>query len=93
MSDSKGDSAAFSECHLVVDSLAEGFARLILHGDAQAYFDCPARLLPEGVREGDHLRATFRRDDEARAREQAEVKSLLRELTQGSDPDQKDFYL
>ncbi|MCS7079787.1 MAG: DUF3006 domain-containing protein [Chloracidobacterium sp.] len=79
--------------HLVVDSLTEGFARLIFHGDAQVYFDCPRRLLPAGIREGDHLQMTFTRDDEARVREQAEVKSLLRELTQGNDPDQKDFYL
>ncbi|OYT71362.1 MAG: hypothetical protein CFK52_08350 [Chloracidobacterium sp. CP2_5A] len=87
------DRVASSECRLVVDSLTEGFARLIFHDDAQVYFDCPARLLPEGIREGDHLRLTFLRDDEARIREQAEVKSLLRELTQGGDPDQKDFYL
>lgn len=87
------DTSAAGPHHLVVDSLTEGFARLILHGDARTYFDFPARLLPEGVREGDHLRLTLIRDDEARVREQTEVKSLLRELTQGNDPDQKDFYL
>ncbi len=79
--------------HLVVDSLTEGFARLILHGDAQVYFDFPQRLLPAGIREGDHVRLTLTRDDEARVREQAAVKHLLRELTQGNDPTQTDFYL
>ncbi|MFQ3580549.1 MAG: DUF3006 domain-containing protein [Chloracidobacterium sp.] len=87
------DTATSSEHHLVVDSLTEGLARLVLYGNDHIYFDCPVALLPAGLREGDHLRLTLTRDDVARLQEQAEVKNLLRELTQGSDPDQKDFYL
>jgi hypothetical protein len=87
------DPATSSTCHLVVDSLTEGLARLVLHDNDRVYFDCPVSLLPAGLREGDHLRVTFTLDEDARLRAQAEVKALLRELTQGQDPDQKDFYL
>jgi|AFSR01.1.fsa_nt_gi hypothetical protein len=87
------DPAASSACHLVVDSLTEGFARLVLYDNDRVYFDCPRSLLPARLREGDHLRVTFTLDDDARLRAQAEVRALLRELTQGQDPDQKDFYL
>lgn len=77
----------------VVDSVTDGLALFVFHDDDQISFHFPVSLLPEGVREGDHLRLAFSIDAAARAEERARAEELLKELTQGQDPNQTDFQL
>ncbi len=67
-----------------VDRISDGFATLLWEGEGGGDVTLPVALLPEGVREGDLLRAAFEID---RARGEAmrgEIRNLLDEL--GDDP-------
>lgn len=81
------------ELHLVVDSITEGQALLVLYENDTVTFQLPCSVLPAEISEGDHLRVTMTRDLEARQKEAQRAQDLLKELTAGQDPGQTDFQL
>jgi hypothetical protein len=67
-----------------VDRISDGIATLLLEGEGDGCVTLPIGALPDGVREGDVLRATFGID---RARADAmrdEIRNLMDGL--GDDP-------
>ncbi|MBD0325702.1 MAG: DUF3006 domain-containing protein [Pyrinomonadaceae bacterium] len=79
----------------VVDRIEDGGQAVLLIGDAeQAQIDFPVSLLPEGVRDGDHLKINITVDKGARASAEDRIKKLQEQLTQKSGADEKkDFKL
>lgn len=53
---------------------------LVLYDDDRVKLNFPLRYLPEGVREGDHLEVSFRKDDKSRGAEENRIDDLLAEL-------------
>lgn len=64
----------------VVDRIEGDLAVLVLYDDDSVKFNVPILVLPEGLKEGDHLRIRFDRDDEGREQEQDRISDLLNEL-------------
>ena len=67
-----------------VDRVAGGFATLLWEGEGCGDVTLPLDLLPEGVREGDVLRATFEVDRARGDAMRGEIERLLDGL--GDDP-------
>ena len=67
-----------------VDRISDGFATLLWEGEGGGDVTLPVSLLPESVREGDLLRASFEVDRVCRDAMRGEVQNLLDEL--GDDP-------
>ena len=53
---------------------------LVLYDDDRVKLNIPISYLPEGVRDGDHLQASFRKDDSSRVSEKKRIDDLLTEL-------------
>lgn len=77
----------------VVDAIEGTLARLVRHDDDATAFDIPLALLPPDTKEGSYLTVSISLDEQARLREAAKAKELLKELTAGSDPAQTEFQL
>jgi hypothetical protein len=82
-----------SATHFVIDAISDGVAFLVARNDDALSFYMPCAALPPGAREGDHLRVTIAFDLESRAKNAERVKSLLKDLTADSDPNQTEFQL
>ena len=65
---------------VVVDRIEGDLAVLVLYDDDRVKFNLPLRYLPEGVREGDHLRISFGEDEASRVSEEKRIDDLLSEL-------------
>jgi DUF3006 family protein len=65
---------------VVIDRIEGDLAVLVLYDDDRVKFNLPLHYLPEGVREGDHLRMGFAQDGESRELEQTTVEDLLTNL-------------
>lgn len=76
--------SAESEALFIVDRIEGDFA-VLFTADGEHGFDLPVSLLPEGVREGWHLRALWRRDEEAEAQKLAELEARRRRLSADDD--------
>ena len=76
--------AANSEALFIVDRIEGDFAVLFTE-DGEHGFDLPVSLLPEGVSDGWHLRATFTRDVEAEQKKIAELTERRRRLAADDD--------
>jgi hypothetical protein len=66
-----------------VDAIEGGLARLEL-ADGES-FTLPARLLPQGTKEGDRLAVTVARDEAGTERARARIASRRTALTRGDD--------
>jgi len=77
----------------VVDRIEGDRAVQFLYDDDRVQFAFPVKYLTSGLREGDHLHVTFELDPESREQEKERAERLLRNLTRGSDPSQKQFTL
>ena len=75
-----------------VDRIEEDVA-VILFSDGGGQFDAPVRYLPPGTKAGDHLVISFQLDPESRAATLRNISELTRQLTEDSDPQQKEFKL
>ena len=92
----KGNKDAPSETiHAVIDRIEDNEMAVILLGpDEREQIDLPARFLPAGARDGDHLQITITLDAAARASAEEEVKRLQDELEKRSGTKgQKNFKL
>ncbi|HEX8140525.1 MAG TPA: DUF3006 domain-containing protein [Pyrinomonadaceae bacterium] len=81
--------------HAVVDRIEDNEMAVILLGpEEREQIDLPRRFLPEGVRDGDHLRITITLDTESRASAEEDVRRLQDELEKRSGTKgQKNFKL
>jgi Protein of unknown function (DUF3006) len=79
----------------VVDRIEDGGQAVLLVGaDEQTQIDFPVSLLPEGVRDGDHLKITITMDTGSRSSAEERVKKLQEQLTKaGGAEEKKDFKL
>lgn len=76
-----------AEAIAVIDRIEEGIA--ILEFEDRTLMELPARLLPEGAREGIAVRVSFTLDPEATdrfRRETEELQRRLREQSQAKQP-------
>ena len=69
-----------SPARVIIDRIEGDLAVLVLYEDDLVRFNFPLRLLPEGAREGDHLRMTFAEDNASRESEKKRIGVLLKEL-------------
>jgi len=69
-----------SPARVIIDRIEGDLAVLVLYEDDRVRFNFPLRLLPEGAREGDHLRMTFAEDNASRESEKKRIGNLLDEL-------------
>lgn len=69
-----------SPARVIIDRIEGDLAVLVLYEDDRVKFNMPFRLLPEGVREGDHLMMTFAEDNASRESEKKRIGNLLDEL-------------
>ena len=65
---------------VVVDRFEGDLAVLVLYDDDRVKFNLPRRYLPEGVKEGHHLKMSFGEDEASRRSEQKRVDDLLKQL-------------
>jgi hypothetical protein len=79
----------------VVDRIEDGGVAVLLVGDdEQTRIDVPVSLLPDGVRDGDHLKISITTDKRSRASAEERVRKLQEQLSQTGGADaQKDFKL
>ncbi|HYP28810.1 MAG TPA: DUF3006 domain-containing protein [Blastocatellia bacterium] len=68
-----------------IDRVEDGIAVVVLSDDDEVKFSLPAKYLPEGARDGDHLRLIFKVDERGREETKARVSDLLKELKGGRD--------
>jgi hypothetical protein len=75
---------------VVIDRIEDGIATIVLYEDDRVHFKLPAGYLPEGTKDGDHFRLTFKRERESRDAEKKKADDLLKELLgQNADSDKK----
>ncbi|HJZ67233.1 MAG TPA: DUF3006 domain-containing protein [Blastocatellia bacterium] len=65
---------------VVIDRIEGDLAVVALYDDDQVKFNLPVRYLPDGAREGDHLRMSFEQDEISRETDKKRIDDLLREL-------------
>ena len=72
-----------------IDRIEDDVATLALYDDDKVHFNLPARLLPEGTKEGDYFQLSFRKDKESRVAEKQKADDLLKELLAKNQEGQK----
>jgi hypothetical protein len=94
-SDDQTKRAASRQIHAAIDRIEDNKMAVLLVGDDEkTQVDVPLSLLPDGARDGDHLRITISIDKESREAAATRVKKLQDKLAQtGGAQDQKDFKL
>lgn len=81
-----------SAVRAVIDRVEDGGVAVLLVGDGRTQVDVPRDLLPEGAREGDHLRIKFSLDAPARAGAEDRIAKLQEDLeARGNTASKKDF--
>ena len=65
---------------MIVDRIEDDRAALVLSDDDEVKVNLPAKLLPDGVKSGDHLEVTFKIDRARTAEVGAQVEDLLEKL-------------
>lgn len=95
MPDNRKKDATSASLHAVIDRIEDNDMAVILLGpEEREQLDLPARFLPQGAGEGDHLRITITLDEESRAAAEEEVRRLQDELERRSTTKgQKNFKL
>jgi Protein of unknown function (DUF3006) len=95
MPDSEKKDAPSETIHAVVDRIEDNDMAVILLGpDEREQIDLPARFLPRGARDGDHLAITITLDEQSRAAAEEDVRRLQDELEKRSGTKgQKNFKL
>ena len=73
-----------------IDRVEDDVAVLVLSDDDEVKFNLPVRYLPEGARDGDHFRVSFKADEKGRDEQKARVNNLLKELTGGGKNEKDD---
>jgi hypothetical protein len=83
------------ESRAVIDRIEDGGTAVILVGDdGKTQVDIPVSLLPEGAKDGDHLRIHISLDRASRSSADERIKKLQDELkAQSGTEDKKDFKL
>lgn len=76
-----------------VDRIEGDIAIVIISDELNAQIDMPARLLPAGIRPGDHLIIRFNIDPQATDETSRSVSELRRQLTIDSDQQGSNFKL
>ena len=66
---------------VVIDRIEGDLAVIVLYDDDRVKFNLPVKYLPEGVRDGDHLRLGFDVDKQSRGVVKKRVEDLLKDLT------------
>jgi hypothetical protein len=66
---------------MVIDRIEGDLAVIVLYDDDSVKFNLPVKYLPEGTRDGDHLRLNFEADKKSRESEKKRVDDLLKDLT------------
>lgn len=92
----KGKSSSSSkQTRAVIDRIEdEGMAVLLAGDDEKIRLDVPVSLLPEGARDGDHLRVTIALDKQARDEAEKSIRRIQEELKAESHTEgKKDFKL
>ena len=87
--------AASKQIRAVIDRIEDDKIAVLMVGeDEQTQLDVPVSLLPEGAKDGDHLRVTFTIDRASRDTARARIKRLQVELkAESGTQDKKDFKL
>ena len=65
---------------MVVDRIEDDRAALVLSDDEKVKLSLPIKVLPDGVKSGDHLEVTFKIDRKRTEEVAAEVEDLLEKL-------------
>ncbi|HEX5735823.1 MAG TPA: DUF3006 domain-containing protein [Blastocatellia bacterium] len=65
---------------MIVDRIEDDRAALVLGDDEKVKLSLPVKLLPDGVKSGDHLEVTFKIDRKLTEEVAAEVEDLLEKL-------------
>jgi hypothetical protein len=65
---------------MVVDRIEDDRAALVLSDDEKVKLSLPIKVLPDGVKSGDHLVVTFKIDRKRTEEVAAEVEDLLEKL-------------
>ena len=65
---------------VVVDRIEDDRAALVLSDDEKEKLSLPIKVLPDGVKSGDHLEVTFKIDRKRTQEVAAEVEDLLEKL-------------
>lgn len=95
--DNKGRkrNAQSKQIHAAIDRMEDNDMAVLLVGDDEkTQLDVPRSLLPEGAKDGDHLRITLTLDRSSRDAAQERIRRLQGELIQQSGTqDKKDFKL
>ena len=65
---------------MIVDRIEDDRAALVLSDDDKVKLNLPVKLLPEGVKSGDHLDVTFKIDRVSTREVASEVEDLLEKL-------------
>ena len=65
---------------MVVDRIEDDRAALVMSDDEKIKLSLPVKVLPDGVKSGDHLEVTFKIDRKRTEEVAAEVEDLLEKL-------------
>ncbi|HKY05587.1 MAG TPA: DUF3006 domain-containing protein [Blastocatellia bacterium] len=65
---------------VLVDRIEGDVAVLVVDAEDGAQFNLPVKYLPEGVKDGSHLRVTFEVDAKSARAAKEKVQDLLKEL-------------
>jgi hypothetical protein len=65
---------------VVIDRIEGDRAIVVLYEDDSVKFNLPVSFLPEGVKEGEHLRVSFSVDEESREAQKKRIADLLNDL-------------
>lgn len=65
---------------VIIDRIEGDLAVLVLSDDDGVKFNVPVALLPDGAKDGDHLKMSFVRDDASKESEKKRIENLLAEL-------------
>lgn len=86
---------ASKQARAVIDRIEDnGMAVLLIGEDGKTQVDIPVQLLPEGAKDGDHLRINMTIDSHSRAASEERIKKLQDQLRQQSGAEgKKDFKL
>jgi hypothetical protein len=75
---------------VVIDRIEDKIATIVLYEDDSVHFNLPAEYLPEGTKDGDHFRLSFKRARASREAEKKKADDLLKELlAQNADSEKK----